>query len=701
MGYTQDNRLIAVEVDGLEKDVLLLQGLTGHEGISRLFSFHLDMLSENFSIDFNDIVGKKITVKIRLADGSSYRYINGYVSRFGQSGSDLNFAHYRAEVVPRLWFLTRNANCRIFQHKTVPDIIKQVFEAAGFTNDDYRLSLQATYEPLEYCVQYRETDFNFVSRLMEQNGILYFFEHTPEEKHILVLGDKPSVHQVCPVQEKMRFDAMAGGPEEEDVVTSWITEAELHTGKYTLSDYNFKKPSLDLRVSDPTVVKVGGNSQYEIYDYPGDYQLKEPGRAFVKIRMQEQEAQYKVSSGTSVCRVFTTGYKFDLEEYYRDDVNASYLLTEVEHRASVGGSYTAGGSAGETYSNQFTCMQADVPFRPPRTTLKPFVQGPQTAKVVGASGEEIYVDEFGRVKVQFYWDRLGKNDENSSCWIRVSQIFAGAGWGAMFIPRIGQEVIVDFLEGDPDRPIITGRVYNAVQVTPGKLPDNKNISGMRSESTKGGGDHGANVLTFDDTKGAEVFYMRAQKDMATRVEHNDDLKVGNDQTEDIGHDRTTTIHHDKTLTVMNDRSSTIDANDTEEVMKDQSITIMQNQDLTVVQDQSITVTQNQDITVAQNQDETIGQSQTLIVGESQTVVIGESQTIVVGESTTQLCGESLICVAGEGVTIVAGGSVTIVAPSIVLAAPAVEVAGVLMCASLVAEVGVVSPVYSPGIGNLI
>jgi len=697
MGYTQENRLIAVEVDGLAKDALLLQGLTGHEGISRLFSFHLDMLSENFSVDFNDVVGKKVTVKIRLADGSSYRYINGYASRFGQSGSDLNFAHYRAEVVPRLWFLTRNANCRIFQNKTVPDIIKQVFEAAGFTNDDYRLSLQATYETLEYCVQYRETDFNFVSRLMEQNGIFYFFEHHEDGKHVLVVGDKPSVHQPCPFQEKMRFDAMAGGPEEEDVVTSWITEAELHTGKYSLSDYNFKKPNLDLKVSDPTVIKVGGNSQYEIYDYPGDYELKDPGRTIVKIRMQEQEAQYKVSSGMSVCRVFTTGYKFDFEEHYRDDVNASYVLTEVEHRASVGGSYIAGGSASETYSNQFTCMQADVPFRPPRTTLKPFVQGPQTAKVVGASGEEIYVDEYGRVKVQFYWDRLGKNDENSSCWIRVSQITAGAGWGAMFIPRIGQEVIVDFLEGDPDRPIITGRVYNAVQTTPGSLPDRKNISGIRSHSTKEGGDHGANVLAFDDTKGSEVFYIRAEKDMATRVEHNDDLKVGNDQTEDIGHDRTTTIHHDKTLNVLNNRTSTISASDSETVGKDQSVTIGTSQSNTIGTSQSNTIGTSQSNTIGTSQTNTIGASQTTSIAASKTETVGGSQTTTIGGAENHTVGGALMLTCGGAMEVTVGG-VTMVTSGgpVMITAPIVLINGLLVVTQ-----AVVSPIYSPGLGNLI
>jgi type VI secretion system secreted protein VgrG len=694
--YTQENRLIAVEPSPpLEKDELLLQGFTGHESISRLFSFHLDMLSENFSIDFNDIVGKSITVKVKLSDGASYRYFNGYVSRFGQSGSDLNFAHYRAEVVPWLWFLTRNANCRIFQNMKVPDIIQKIFSDRGFS--DFRLSLQGSYDPLEYCVQYRETDFNFVSRLMEQNGIFYFFEHS-DGKHVLVLGDKPSVHQPCPNQGTVRFDQMAGGgPEEDDVVTSWITEAELHTGKYSLSDYNFETPSTDLQVNEPTIISVDDNSRYEIYDYPGDYLNKGQGQTVAKVRMQEQEAQYVLSSGLSVCRVFTSGYKFNLEDYYRNDVNTSYVLTEVEHRASVGGSYIAGGSAGETYGNQFTCIHASVPFRPPRTTLKPFVQGPQTAKVVGKSGEEITVDQYGRVKVQFYWDREGKEDENSSCWIRVSQIIAGKNWGTIFIPRIGQEVIVDFLEGDPDRPIITGRVYNAEQMPPGALPSYQDISGIRTHSTKGGGEHDANVLSFCDTKGSEVLYMHAQKDRATRVENNDDLKVGNDQTQDIGHDRTTTIHHDKTLTVLNDRTSTIDGNDTETVMKNQDITVTQDQDVTVAQSQSTTIGMSQSNTIGTSQDNTIGTSQTNTIGATQSNSVGGSRSATVGGSDSQTVGGMLSITSGGVMNITVGGVTMITSGGpVMITAPVVLINGVLVVTQ-----AVVSPMYSPGLGNLI
>ena len=483
MPYTQGNRLIAIDTP-LGKDVLLLQGFSGHEGISRLFTFHLDLLSLKDSISFKDIVGKNVTIGIRLAN-NSLRYLNGFVSRFAQSGSEQRFTHYQIEVVPWLWFLTRNADCRIFQNKSIPDIVQQVFTDRGFK--DVKNSLTGTYDPREYCVQYRETDFNFVSRLMEQYGIFYFFQHE-NGKHTLVLADSTSAYQPCPGQETGQYDPVAGGLEHEDNITGWQMEQELRTGKYSLTDYNFETPSTSLLSSDPTMVKVGGNTAYEIYDYPGEYLNRSQGDATTKVRMQEEETGHLVVSGSSVCRAFASGYKFKLEDHYRDDMNDSYLLTDVQHVASVGSSYTSAEvGSGEHYSNHFTCIPASVPFRPARITPKPFVQGPQTALVVGKSGEEIWVDKYGRVKVQFYWDRKGKKDENSSCWIRVSQNWAGKNWGAMWIPRMGQEVIVDFLEGDPDRPLITGRVYNAEQIVPYPLPDNQTVSTLKSRSSKGGG----------------------------------------------------------------------------------------------------------------------------------------------------------------------------------------------------------------------
>src|SRR5271157_2381650 len=310
MPYTQENRLIAIDTS-LGKDVLLLQGFTGREGISRLFSFHLDLASEKDSISFKDIIGQNVTIRVTLTD-KSLRYFNGFVSRFAQSGSDVRFTNYQMEVVPWLWFLTRIADCRIFQEKTIPNIIEEVFKTRGFK--DYKLSLTASYDPREYCVQYRETDFNFVSRLMEQYGIFYFFEHE-NGKHTLVLADSASAHQPCPGQTSAQYNQAGGGLDVDDVVTDCHMEQELRTGTYSVTDYNFETPSTVLLSSEPTVVEVASNTSYEIYDYPGDHLSQSDGAAVAKLRMQEEEASHLVISGSSMCRAFTTGYKFDLEDH--------------------------------------------------------------------------------------------------------------------------------------------------------------------------------------------------------------------------------------------------------------------------------------------------------------------------------------------------------------------------------------------------
>jgi type VI secretion system secreted protein VgrG len=552
MQYTQQNRLISITTP-LGKDVLLLQSFTGHEGISRLFNFELDLLSEDPAISFEAIVGQKVTISIKLIDGNE-RYLNGFVSRFAQSGSDERFTHYQAEVVPWLCFLTRTADCRIFQNMTVPDIITKIFSDLGF--NDFQNSLQGSYEPREYCVQYRETDFNFVSRLMEQYGIFYFFKHE-KSKHTLVLADSKSAHQPCPGQAKATYEHASGAFQKEDQIGSWHIEQQIGPGKYALSDYNFETPSTSLAVKVPSTMNVGGNGKYEIFDYPGEYAKKAQGESLAKIRMEEEETPNLVVTGGGNCRAFCAGHRFDLAEHYRQDMNKSYLLTEVHHVASVGGSYTdgGGGDASSSYSNRFVCIPHSVPYRPRRVTPKPIIQGVQTAVVVGPSGEEIWVDKYGRVKVQFHWDREGKKDEKSSCWIRVSQNWAGKRWGAMFIPRIGQEVIVSFLEGDPDQPLITGSVYNAEQVVPYDLPKEQTKSTMKSDSSKGHG--GFNELRFEDKKGSEQIFLHAQKDV--------DVRVKNDSREWIGKDRHLIVKGKQKELVEGDKHLNVKMNHTEKV----------------------------------------------------------------------------------------------------------------------------------------
>jgi type VI secretion system secreted protein VgrG len=677
--YTQENRLIAIDTP-LGKDKLLLQGFTGREGISKLFSFHLDLLSDKNDISFKDIIGQRVTIRVLLSDGSSERYFNGFVSRFAQSGAGTTLTNYQMEVVPWLWFLTRSADCRIFQNETIPDIIQEVFKTAGYT--DFKSSLTATYQPLEYCVQYRETDFNFASRLMEQYGIFYYFEHE-DGKHTLVLADSASVHTPCPDQESANYNQSSGDLDSEDVVTAWHIEQELRTGKYSLTDYNFETPSTSLMAGEPTVVNVGGNSNFEIYDYPGIHLTQSDGGSVAKLRMQEEEASHMMISGSSVCRAFTSVYKFDLKEHYRDDANDSYVLTEVQHVATVG-SYSPGDSDTPAhYSNHFTCIPASVPFRPPRVTPKPFVQGPQTALVVGKSGEEIWVDKYGRIKVQFYWDRLGTKDENSSCWIRVSQPWGGKGWGSMWIPRMGQEVVVSFVEGDPDRPLITGRVYNADQTVPYELPAHQTVSTFMSRSSKGAGTPNYNELRFEDLKGSEQIFINAERDMDQRVEvdsrefvgSNRHLNVGANQTENIGADKHITVAANHVESIGKNMSLTVGTDLMESIGNDQHLNVANNLQENIGKDVHTNIGANQienigtalhltiganrvesvgkdlSLTIGSNRKESVGSNLDLSVGSNRTEQVGGNQSLSISSNSDEKIGSNYALTAGQNVSI--------------------------------------------------
>jgi type VI secretion system secreted protein VgrG len=443
------------------------------------------------------------------------------------------FYRYQMILVPWLWNLTRTADCRIFHNQTVPDILTRLFKDLGYSDFDLRLT--RTYQPREYCVQYRESDFHFVSRLMEEEGIFYFFEHTANQ-HVLVLCDASSMLQPCPGAGSYPYEPV-GGPRGGDALTSWVQTQAVRSAQYTLADYNFETPTNSLQVHTSTTATVGNNTRLEVYDYPGCYAKRPDGERYVKLRMEEEEAQHTQIHGRSDCRAFVPGYLFRLTHHYRREYNTTYLLTAVTHRAAN----NLLSAVPASYANTFTCIPKTTPFRPARVTPKPVVQGLQTAVIVGPKGEEIHTDKYGRVKVQFHWDRQGKRDDKSSGWIRVAQSWAGKQWGALFLPRIGQEVVVDFLEGDPDRPLITGAVYNAENMPPYQLPARQTQSGIKTSSSRGGGAVQGNELRFEDKKGAEEIYLHAQKDLTCVVEANENLLVKKDQTIEIINNRTETV----------------------------------------------------------------------------------------------------------------------------------------------------------------
>ncbi|MCU0959988.1 MAG: type VI secretion system tip protein VgrG [Pirellulaceae bacterium] len=566
MAFDQKNRLLNLHTP-LGDNKLVLTEVEGHEELSRLFSFRLDMVSEESSIKPGDIVGKPVSFNIKRPDGSR-RPFHGYVRRFMAGDESHGHRVYRAEIVPQLWFLTRKANCRIFQKKTVKQILEQVFADAGLT--DYETSeIKGEHKQWEYCVQYRETDFNFVSRLMEQEGIFYYFRHE-KDKHILVLGDQKGAYRDCPEKE-VDLPADYSGIAVKEHLTSWEHRYEFRSGKWAQTDYNFETPSTSLLTQTQTNVTLADAKKFELFDYPGEYAQKSDGEAEVKLRMEEEEVGYDVVHGGSGCPTFTPGHKFTVKSHpAAAEKNKSYVITSIQHSIREPMAYASGDrDVDSTYANTFTCIPDSVQFRPARITPKPVVNGIQTAVVVGPAGEEIYVDKYGRVKVQFFWDREGKKDDNSTCWIRVAQNWAGEKWGMLFHPRIGQEVVVDFLEGDPDRPLIIGSVYNAEQMPPYDLPGDKTQSGVKSRSTKQGAAANFNELRFEDKKGEEHIYFHAEKDFERIVENNDTLKVGFDKKDD-GNQKIE-IFNNQDVKVGTAQSA--DGSQTLQVWKDQTTTL--------------------------------------------------------------------------------------------------------------------------------
>jgi type VI secretion system secreted protein VgrG len=535
--YSQQEHPFRVETP-LGEDVLLLDGFTGEETVSRPFHFTLQLLSEDDAIDPQALLREAVTLFVRLPDGSE-RPIQGKVSRFRQLQKAEDLTEYQAEIVPWLWFLSLSTDCRVFQNKTVLEIIEEVFGAYG--DADFDIKCLEDYQPREYCVQYRETDLNFVSRLMEEEGIYYYFEHS-ESGHTLILGDSPDTIPDS-LQSTARVKPESGGWQEEepDVVTEFQREHSVHTAAVTLTDYDYLQPSLDLRST------VTSDNFEEIYDFPGQYTEVPQGERYADLLLKQRSVLKELVTGAGTCRGFQSGHQFELKDHYRTDANQRYLLLSIAHSAQ-GAGYRSRDSAVD-YRNDFRCIPIAVPYHPPRSSPKPSVQGSQTAVVVGPSGEEIYTDEHGRVKIQFHWDRQGEKDENSSCWVRVSQPWAGKAWGAVAIPRIGQEVLVDFLEGDPDRPIITGRVYNAEQIPPYSLPANKTQTGIKSRSSKEGNSSTFNEILLEDKKGSEQITIRAQKDMSTTVLNNESLSVGADRSISVDKTHTETIKKDTKITV--------------------------------------------------------------------------------------------------------------------------------------------------------
>jgi type VI secretion system secreted protein VgrG len=618
---------------------LFFESMNVSAGLSTLGEMQLSLLSEKPGLKPDDLLGKLVAVHVEMKDGAK-RHFSGHVTRFGMGAHRGRYFGYRATVRPWLWFLTRTSDCRVFQDESVPDIVKKVFADHGVANFEFKLF--RTYHPLTYCVQYRESDFNFVARLLEHEGIYWYFQHT-DKAHKLVLVDSQSAHDAAKGYESVRYtEDPANAPPDKEYISNWTFSGAVKTGKSVLTSYDFERPSTSLVVENVHQRKYE-LSDYERFDFQGDYIQKADGSQYAENRMEEVQARFHQAQGSSNALGLAVGCNLKLTDHPREDQNSEYLVTGLTVQAHVG-VFESGASGGG-----FHCDIAAIPsaqqFRPPRRTPKPFVQGPQTAVVVGPSGEEIFTDKYGRVKVHFHWDRKGPKNDKSSCWVRVSSPWAGKNFGMVQIPRIGQEVVVDFLEGDPDQPLITGRVYNAEQMPPWDLPANATQSGVLTRSSKGGAYANANAIRFEDKKGSEQLWLHAEK--------NQDIEVENDETHWVGHDRTKTVDHDETVHVKHDRTETVDNNETITIGVDRTEKVGSNEKITIGVNRTESVGANETISIGANRNETVGANQSVSIGASETLTVALQRTHAVGVN------ESIAIGAAQEVAIGAAQSITV------------------------------------------
>jgi type VI secretion system secreted protein VgrG len=563
---------------------LFIESMTVEEALSQMGSIQLNLLSPKNTISAADLLGK--AVGITLTDvGDHKRFFHGHVTRFGHGAARGRYHAYHAEVRPWPWFLTRTTDCRIFQGLSVPDIVKQVCnDHPGVAQLKFKLF--RTYRKWDYCVQYRETDFQFISRLLEHEGIYWFVAHA-EGKHTLTLLDAISAHDPVAGTASIRhIEDPSTAPPDEQFISNWA--------------------------------------------FQGDYIQSADGKQLSEDLLDAAQTRFQRFTGEGNAMNLEAGHTFTLAKHPRADQNAKYLLTRVRIDAQV--AVFDAGAGGASFKTSFEAIPAAQQFRAPRTSVKPFVQGPQTAVVVGPGGEEIFTDKYGRVKVHFHWDRLGKKDDKSSCWVRVSHPWAGKNFGVIHTPRIGQEVVVSFLEGDPDQPLITGRVYNAEQMPPWELPANATQSGILTRSSKGGAYGNANAIRFEDKKGSEQLWIHAEK--------NQDIEVENDETHWVGHDRTKTVDHDEKVHVKHDRTETVDNNESITIGVNRTENVGSNESITVGKDRTRSVGAAESVTVAKARSHTVGESETISVGTAQTISVGSNQSLSVGAAQSVTVGSS-------------------------------------------------------------
>ncbi|WP_261832978.1 type VI secretion system Vgr family protein [Amphritea atlantica] len=590
--------------------------LNGAEEISALFEFAIEVVSDDGDIDFATLIGQPAFVTLLdQTDGSEEltRYIHGMVSEVSLGDQGVNQSTYHIRLVPKIWALQHRQNSRIFQFQNVQTIIQIILTDAGLNTDEFRFDLLKSYPDYDYCVQYRETELDFIQRLLAEEGIHYYFEHS-DEGHVLVFSDTSGSNPAISGDPLLDCFHDSQGAVREQHIFSFSYSESIVPGKVTLRDFDFKKPNLKLESAKSGELDV----PLEIYDHPGRFIDSGRGNNNALIRLESLNRYRQMAKGSSDVNRMTPGYSFELTGHDRDALNSEYLIARVEHECSQPQVLEVGASTeGSQYSNSYLCVPFEVPFRPTTEVKSPHVEGTQTATVTGPEGEEIYTDEHGRIKVQFHWDREGQGNETSSCWIRVSQSHAGGSFGGMFIPRIGEEVIVDFLEGDPDKPLVIGRVYHGLNRPPYKLPEHKTRSTIKTNSSKGG--DGFNEIRFEDKKGEEQVFYHAEKDV--------DQRTKNDHRSWLG----------------NDRHKIVEGKVYSEYRSDEHHLTQG--------DQFQQVNQNQHITIDQNLQLSVGQKSHLYAGQQIHQKAGQKIYITAGTEIVLKAGSGMVKLDPSGVTI--------------------------------------------------
>ncbi len=672
MAFAQTSRLLNF-TSPLGADVLLPDRLKGVEGISELFDYQLDLLAEpTQTINPKDIVGQKVCVSISADDSGTERYINGIVASFEMTGGDDEFNSYRARIVPSLWTLTLNVNTRVFQDKTVLDVIQAVLSPYNISPS---VQTSGTFTPMEYCTQYRETDFDFISRLMEQHGIFYYFTHTADD-HTFTLQDVSSKLNDCAIQNTFSYSPQQSNTAGfyDFVIQEFIARSTLVTGEHTLWDYSFVRNTAVKEDKVPTKGPLGSNSneQYDYTDSAAAYLKKDSSDStinalntfFVNVRRDASDAETQVVEGSSNAIPLMTGYTFTLKEYPQSTLNVKYVLTHIEHDVLQIPTYRSGRKSPLVpYTNHFRAVPASIVYRAPLKTEKPVVSGMHTGSVVVQSGEESYMDKYGRVNVQFWWDRLRKENTPDNTLLRVAQSWAGKGWGTYFWPRVGDEVLIEFIEGDPDQPIVVGSVYNGVNMPKYDPAGQYTLSGILTRSSKNGGAANANELRFEDLKGKEQIFMNAERDYDLHVEHDWHTMIGNQQHETITDDHYMQTGGDTHYHIKKKLYEQIDDEVHQTYGSKQVIKIGADRQESIGANAVQKISANSDIDVGANLTEAVGANMSLKVGVNEDHKIGMNYNIDAGMIVNLKAGMQINIDAPMGINITCGGNFVNLTPA--------------------------------------